>query len=226
MLEQHRELRDPERVGLGLQLDGACRGVFPLRCPEALVVVAVLVRDVAVELSSHRQFGRPGQAFGGELHQRRLLDDVAEEALEGEAHRGLFAFEHEATGQQALVQVQREGEVAVGAGGQVDALAVDSERHADEARRVDGLAEVIRVAVFPPADDGFIWEPDAAEVRALQVITAVTFFEVTAQAHVAVADGGHAFLQAFLVGVQLVALHQPRVDFKYPFHLASFTFGR
>ena len=101
---------------------------------------------------------------------------------------------------------------------QIDVLPVDANAQGDDVHRVDDLAEILRVTVFPPAHARLIREPDARQIGAAVAVAGIALFKVAAHAHVAVADGGHGFGQAHVVLVQLGFNQPPGIKFKNCFH--------
>ena len=82
-----------------------------------------------------------------------------------------------------------------------------------QAYRVDSLAKVLRIPVFPPANPCFIGEPNAADVGAYMCIAGEILFEITPHPHIAISDGGKAFGKANGTPVKTFFNHLPGMNF-------------
>ena len=206
------ELVNAEGVGDGLGGNAATVGGNVARqyLPEFFFVVGVFVFHVGVNDGVDAYF--VGFAVGGgdvPADERQFFLRDGEEFADAE----LDAEEGELAVQDAAVHVEFEDEVGGGVFAEVNFLAVNVDGDFAVIQGVDGFAEVFGVAVFPPADTGFVREPHAADVGAEVAVAAVGFFEVAAHTHVAVAEAGQAFLQALVFFFQFGAADAPGVDF-------------
>ena len=214
------EARRAERIFAGAGAHGE-HAVFilvlALEEPEGLVVVGILVAHVRVDGGDQRDLAVVIRRHAA-AQRHQLRPRHGNEALEGDAHRALFAADDKFAGEHARAHIQHAGEGNHVVLVQIDVLPVDANAQGDDVHRVDDLAEILRVAVFPPAHARLIREPDARQIGAAVTVAGIALFKVAAHAHVAVADGGHGFGQAHVVLVQLGFNQPPGIKFKNCFH--------
>ena len=129
------------------------------------------------------------------------------------AHIETHAEYGERAAQHAVLHIEFDGEVGNFVFRQVHFLPIDKDSDFAEIERIDGFAEIFRIAVFPPADAGFVGEPHAGDVGTQVTVGGVGFFKVAAHTHIAVAQAGQALLQPFVLFFQFCRTQCPRADF-------------
>ena len=163
--------------------------------PEHFIIVGIFVLDIPVQSTFDTD---RGLFRGCDFHfdSAKFLDVDAQEA--GEMDGDFFTVLHyrKEAFQAAFFHIQRQVEVFHFIGVKIDFFSVHKDVHIQKIHRIDHFSEIFRVAVFPPADACFVGIPDARQIRALMVIARIGFLEVSAHAHVAVAETGQTFLQA------------------------------
>ena len=129
------------------------------------------------------------------------------------AHIETHAEYGERAAQHAVLHIEFDGEAGNVVFRQVHFLPVDKDSDFTEIERVDGFAEIFGIAVFPPADAGFVGEPHAGDVGAQVAVGRVGFLKAAAHTHIAVAQAGQALLQPFVFFFQFCRTQRPRADF-------------
>ena len=98
-----------------------------------------------------------------------------------------------------MLHIEFDGEAGNIVFRQIYFLPVDKDFDFAEIKRVDSFAEIFGIAVFPPADAGFVGEPHAGYVGAQVAVGGVGFFKVATHAHISVAQAWSGSLAAVCV---------------------------
>ena len=199
--------------------------ILALKEPEGFVVVGILIADVGVDGGQERDLAVIIRRHAAAQREKLRTGD-GNEAFKADTHRALFPTDGEFAAQHARVHIQHAGEGHHVILIQVDILPVDAYTQGDDVHGVDDLAEILRVAVFPPAYARLIRKPYACQIRSAMAVAAVLFFKITAHAHVSVADGGHRLGKAHIILVQLIFNKTPGIISENRFHSSNLCFQK
>ena len=179
--------------------------------PEGFVIVAVQIAHIGVQIGLHDDVGLK---FGrdGVIDRQQFLLRQRNKALRPDFDLAFGRPQRKAAGEKARLHVQLPAEVQHVRLGQIQRLAVDLHMDAVEAHRIDDLAEILGIAVLPPAHAGLVREPHAADIGAQMGIAAVVLFKVSAHAHIAVSDRSQAFGKAHVVRLKARFDYFPGMD--------------
>ena len=209
----HGEAGRAEGIFLGFGQKGQrILGLLLLQhLPEGLVIVAVQIAHVGVQIGLHDDLGFK---FGrdGVIDRQQFLLGQRYKALRLHFDPAVGRPQGKAAGEKARLHVQLPAEIQHVRLGQIQRLAVDLHMDAVEAHRIDDLAEILGIAVLPPAHAGLVREPHAADIGAQMGIAAVVLFKVSAHAHIAVSDRSQAFGKAHFVRLKARFDYFPGMD--------------
>ena len=209
----HGEAGCAEGILLRLGQKGQCvLGLLLLQhIPEGLVIVAVQIAHIRVQIGLHDDVGfKLGR--DGIVDRQQLLLCQRNKAFRLYFDLAVGRPQGEMAGKNARLHIQFPAEVQHIRLGQIQRLAVDLHMDAVQAHGVDDLAEVLGIAVLPPAHASLVREPHAADVGAQMGIAAVVLLKIAAHSHIAVPSGGQAFGQAHFVRLKARFDHFPGMD--------------